>query len=636
MKKKQLGIQIVAAILSAGLLSGSAYAAEDMDYGMEDVVVTAEKIPTKRAQTPANVAVVTAEEIAGHHYQDVAEALNHVNGVNIVKSGADQQHVVTLNGDSRVIVMLNGRRLNNDQGFSIGRYSVDLNQIPTVENIERIEIVKGGASALYGSDAVGGVINVITKKDYGPVKFKLQHAGGSWGNHTYSLTGQGSEKYINWFMYGALEKQSYKYVHLAGNDYSSPESSEKNNRFAFNMIRRIDDTSSVALDFEHTSIHTNLVNFRKTGNTYGFNTAGRSLLDENFNNVGVTFNFKEGTAAPGYLRFYHNYSWIDNFGAYNTTTNGLDYQNGWQLDDNNTLIAGFEFKRSISSNVSNSYEDKTINNRAYFVQDTMKLGDKWTFVPGLRADKHDSFGTHWSPKAALNYQADDKLQLYANWGRVFKAPTADDMFYNVDMSMYGYGKFIGNPNLKPESGYTQSVGANYTFTEGTTLGVNVFQSEIHDAIAWQRVGGDSYMANNQNEKKSGIELNFDRRINDNWSYQLGYTYTNCKVDTGNGNGLVRDTEFLQPNGYHAAVTYKNDKLYASLEGRYATGLDNRSYNNSCFHVWDLNVSYDINKNRTVFFKVNNLTNSEYYLRSGLGTYYPGTGRFFQIGMSYNF
>ena len=108
------------------------------------------------------------------------------------------------------------------------------------------------------------------------------------------------------------------------------------------------------------------------------------------------------------------------------------------------------------------------------------------------------------------------------------------------------------------------------------------------------------------------------------------------MDTGNGNGLVRDTEFLQPNGYHAAVTYKNDKLYASLEGRYATGLDNRSYNNSCFHVWDLNVSYDINKNRTVFFKVNNLTNSEYYLRSGLGTYYPGTGRFFQIGMSYNF
>ena len=79
------------------------------------------------------------------------------------------------------------------------------------------------------------------------------------------------------------------------------------------------------------------------------------------------------------------------------------------------------------------------------MQDTWKFAKKWTLVPGMRMDNHSMFGTHWSPKIAINYLADADTQVYASWGRVFKAPTADDLYYN------NYG-CVGNPNLRPETG----------------------------------------------------------------------------------------------------------------------------------------------------------------------------------------
>lgn len=158
----------MAAVLGFG--SGMSFAAEGNaaenesldEYSMNDVVVTASRMPTERMETPANISVVTAKEIEENHFADVSEALENVNGVTISRQGNFDG--VELNGDERVVVLIDGRRLNNDQGNSTGKGRVDLKMLPSMKNIERIEVVKGGGSALYGSDAVGGVINIITKR----------------------------------------------------------------------------------------------------------------------------------------------------------------------------------------------------------------------------------------------------------------------------------------------------------------------------------------------------------------------------------------------------------------------------------------------------------------------------------------
>lgn len=231
-RKRWVTIGITLALMAG---SSGALAAENVDvqsgggdvYEMDDTIVTAERMPSKTMETPANVAVITAKEIEANHFSSLDEAISHVNGVSVVRQGGGAQQRVRINGNDRVVIMVDGQRLNDDQGVSSGRFSVDMNMLPTMENIQRIEIVKGGSSALYGSDAVGGVINIITKKVY-KNQTKIDMNTGSWNTHNYEITTQGRENDFSWLITGGIQRRGhfdYKF------DGSSPtmENSDYNN-----------------------------------------------------------------------------------------------------------------------------------------------------------------------------------------------------------------------------------------------------------------------------------------------------------------------------------------------------------------------------------------------------------------------
>lgn len=637
-EKRYFHSRILTALLCGSLCLGSssaAWAAADhstdttaasaspaMDeYSMADQVVTAERVPSKPMNTPANVTVITAKEIEANHYQDVAEALQQVNGIVVTRQSVGSHDLVQLNGDDRVVVLLDGQRLNNDQGIS-GRSSVDLQMLPTLRNIERIEVVKGGASALYGSDAVGGVINIITKK-VKENRTTIDANTGSWGTHNMEITNEGHDGSLSWILSAGLQKRSYfKYKHQ-GHDETMPSSDYNNNSFDLHLRNQFDARSSVGLNFEHQSVQSNQY--------YAFEPS--SPQADLFNTFGLVYNFKEGTAVPGFFRYFDNYK-SENFnGHFNTRLYGLDYQNGWQLGRNHTVVVGAEWHQSKSSNVQNGYEDKGITNKAVYLQDTIRLGDKWTFVPGVRVDYHSMFGTHTTPKAALNYNADDKTQVYASWGRVYKAPTADDLYYSADYG-YGYGTY-GNPGLKPESGWTETLGIRHQLDAKTSLQASVFQSEIHDAINWYSEDGKSYYAENVNrEKRRGIELSLQKKADAVWSYDLGYSYIRRELDRKDGAGLTADAKNPQPNGYHIGIHYAKGAWKSNLLGRFGSGLNDNVFASSTYAVFDFNLSYDLNQQTTLYLKVNNLTNQEYSTYNS--KYFPAPGRFFQMGVTYSF
>lgn len=164
---------------------GTAFAAEDLqEFALDDMVVTASRVPTQKVDTPANINVITREEIADQNYASASDALRAIPGVNVLGSGAKGssmgQDKILLNGDERVLVLVDGRRMNLG---SSGNSSADW--LPPVNAIERIEVLKGGGSALYGTDAVGGVINVIMKKAVTSVimlPLRLQAAAGTPSN----------------------------------------------------------------------------------------------------------------------------------------------------------------------------------------------------------------------------------------------------------------------------------------------------------------------------------------------------------------------------------------------------------------------------------------------------------------------
>ncbi|MGM9541033.1 TonB-dependent receptor plug domain-containing protein [Anaerovibrio sp.] len=636
---KKLALQVAVALL-AGTMAGSTALAADNGpdsqvpendsvdvYELEDTVVTAERMPTKKMETPANTAVITAKEIEDNHYQSVDEAIGHVNGVSIVRMAGGLRSYVRINGDDRVVIMVDGQKLNDDQG-GFGRANVDMNMIPSMDNIQRIEVVKGGGSALYGSDAVGGVVNIITKNAV-KNETKVDINTGSWGSHNYSISTQGKEKDFSWFITGGLQKRGHFDYKFNGNSPTMANSDYNNNSFSMKLKNRFSDSDSIAFSYAHRSVDDGQYVCN------GLTSSPNSRLWENFNNYNLTWNFKEDTAVPGYVRFFYNYKWIDQSGSFSNRMMGLDAQYGWKLNDTNTLITGVEWHQSNSENAANGYYGKKLTNKSVFLQDTWKFADKWTLVPGLRMDNHSMFGTHWSPKVAINYVADADTQVYASWGRVFKAPTADDLYYYAD---YGsYGKYYGNPNLRPETGYTETIGINHNINENTSIGFSVFQSELHDAINWMSVGTNNYVQNVDKEKRRGMELSFKQELSPMWSYDLGYSYIKREL-AKNGGPMDVDTANLQPNGYRIGIHYNSGAWKANLLGTIGSGLDAQYYNNnSSYNVWDFNLSYDIKKNITTYFKVNNITNQEYFEQSNSpGYYYPCAGRFYQVGLTCTF
>lgn len=651
--EKKLTMQVMAALLAGAAMGTTAFAAEAENsnaadtavdvYELEDTVVTAERMPTKKLETPANTAVITAKEIEDNHYQSVDEAIGHVNGVSIVHMGGGEIQYVRINGDDRVVVMVDGQKLNNDQGAVSGRASVDLNMIPSMDNIQRIEIVKGGSSALYGSDAVGGVINIITKNAV-KNETKVDINTGSWGSHNYTLSTQGKENDFSWFITGGLQKRGHFDYKFDGNSPTMANSDYNNNSFSMKLKNRFSDANSLVVSYNHKSVDSGLYDCFGANSSLPSNYGNR--LQENFNNYAVTWNYNEDKDVPAYIRFFYNektinmggqdpitYAILQHAPMYNRVM-GIDTQRGWKLSDKHALVTGSEWHQSTSSNSLSGYEDRKLTNISLFVQDTWKFADKWTLVPGMRMDSHSAFGTHWSPKVAINYLADADTQVYASWGRVFKAPTADDLYYKA-------GGMYGNPDLQAETGYTATIGMNHNFNEKTSVGISFFQSRLNDAIAWLNIPGTwNYVATNlDEEKRQGMELTFKHELSPMWSYDLGYSYIKREATQKAYNiDMGTDPSNLQPNGYRIGVHYKSGAWKANLLGTIGSGLEAQYYNNnSSYNIWDFNLSYDIKKNLTTYFKVNNLTNQEYFERqASWGSYYPCAGRFYQVGLTCTF
>ena len=624
--KKHLCMPVTAA-LTLGMMSlgGAHVFASDTgapadEHSLGETVVTATRTPLSVRQAPANVAVITAQEIEQNHYRSASEALEHVNGV--VVDRASGEEYVRLNGDDRVVVMVDGVRLNNDQGVVNGRAGVDLRMIPSVKDIKRIEVVKGGGSALYGSDAVGGVVNIITKR-VTKEQTELDLRTGSWGSHSYELSHMGTAEKLSWQLTAGLDRSSYmRYKGTDGKTHRMPSSDYANNSLSLRLDHRIDPRQSLTLSVLHRTID---------ANSY-YNFLPSSHHDAIYNMVSASYNFKEGTGTPGYLRCYGNFKSVDFSGKYDTRVQGGEYQNSWKLGKDHTLAAGLEWRTSHSTNVANGgYSNKKITNKAVYVQDTIHLGDKWVLVPGVRLDHHSRFGSHSSPKIAVNYNADEKTRVYASWGRVYKAPTADDLFYNnIGWSMYG------NPDLRPESGHTESLGISHNFDARTSLSVDFFQSKLSDAIHWyyDSLTLTSHVANIAHEKKRGMEILFKKRVNANWSYDLGYSYTGIEARGSNDAASRYLNNNNQPNGGRIGVHYNNSRWHVNVLGTMASGLSKQYYGRSRYAAFELNAGYDFADGGTIYARLRNATNQAYSSYSG--TRYPQPARYAEIGVRYQF
>lgn len=639
MKKMSKGLLMTALICGTMNLTVHAQAAEPQEFVLDEYVVTAARTETKLVDTPANVTVIDASRIEERRYTDVSEALKDVPGAVVIDDGTGAtEKKIYLNGDDRVLVMVDGRRVNFDVGAANGRSSYDMNMLPDVSLIERIEVVKGHGGSLYGSDAVGGVINIITKKadhDFGKV------SAGFGSNQARDMKAMYSFKENKTGVTVAASKYKqgyYKYKDVADDATKRWPGNSKfeNEKISLKVSQELTADSSLELGYDHAKMEG--TSLSDISGAYGYTTT-----DKTTNNFYAKYDWVVNDKDAGYLQVYHNdldYKAITNpISHYNEKTFGVDAQQFITTSDTNKIVIGSSWRKS---NVDNKGKyDESIDNLAVFVNDQWEFAPTWTLNAGARLDHHSEYGSEPTLSAGLNKKLDDNSHIYVNWGQVFKAPTTDDLYtYIVDS---GYIT-KGDPNLKPEKGDTWTIGYGTTINEKTNVNVSYFQSDIEDAIIWDWTSSTAgmFVRNVSEQKKRGMEFSVSHELNDNLDVEASYTYVRVKNTNinFNNNELTRDANSI-PNTYRLGLRYHDVKWNADLFLRAGSGADSSKYVDSSYVTVDMSVNYKANDAVTIFAKGYNLFN-EAYAEHGGRTYdgnsysYPAQARRFIAGVEYSF
>ena len=582
-------------------------------------------VPPTPAIPPSqsNTTVITAENMEAHQDTTVQQALQRVTGVTVNEMVPGISSYVKLNGDDRVLILVDGQSLANAQGSGYGRGSVDLASLPGIGAIDHIEVTKGSGSVRYGSGAVGGVINIVTKKG-DRRESSLDAYTGSWGMHGYTLTDSGRAGATSWLVSGSLEQREYyAFPHGANTDHSRGDIAKKS--LSLRLDQDLTDQTLLTVKAYHQDYHGH-------GSTYKADPAGWYLtankpIDRLVNDYSVTYHFKKQTAQPGFLRYFNDYQRTYWSNHYFTRTQGLEWQDNWQLGSHQHVTAGAEWTEDMGTNYEAHYIDKKRHNQAFYAEDALTFG-KFTVTPGLRWDRNSTFGSHQTPRLAMNYKANDAFNVYASWGRVFSPPRLNDQFYMTTSR----GKITsqGNENLQPEEGYTETLGFQYQAGPKTVLEGSVFHSNLQHVIRWNRAVMPHEAENLDEEDKRGFELTWKQKVNDKWDYEGGYSYIRTKVDKGAG--LTFDTTYNQPNGYHAGIHYHSGKWQAGADMTAGTGRNDTYYRNNSYVVWNVSASYSPDAATTMYVKVNNLNDEAYDLYHN----YPAAGRNWQVGVKKKF
>nr|WP_302707140.1 TonB-dependent receptor [uncultured Dialister sp.] len=630
--------KILAASLAVLSLSGGAFCVEAADmpvYTLDGIVVTASRVPEKKIDSNADVSVVTAKEIEEKHYDDVSEAIRHVPGVMVASHGISSQTTnsdqVYINGSPNVVVLVDGMRRNTN-GNSLMNASIG--ELTNMASVDHIEVLKGAASTLYGSDAQGGVINIITKapKENG-VHTTLRASVGNFGRENYNFYNEGREGNLFWTVEAGKEL-----LHQYKDGWGRRVVNHLNaDHYNVKMGYDLGNDSDLVFHYEkYSSDYT----MPKSGTNDRIPSAGTKDNDS----TSLQYKAKINDRLTNLFSIYRNntsfnvpmQSW-----KMDMRTSGISDQLVYEMD-NQTITGGFDWYEDEIRKYPQEQElaGKKVHTAAFYLQDKINITKQWNVTPGIRVDHHSQFGNRTSPSLSIGYMPNDKTNYYFNYKTFFVAPNLYQMYvWNPAWGTYG------NRNLKPETGYTLEFGVNHKFNDTLSGTFNVFHTYAHNMINYDYDMETSVGAykNMDRANINGFNLNLNKEFSRHWSTYVGYTYMHMnaqKDENINNDGSIPESTL------NVGVTYKADKFNASLDGR---GVMNRygkkahpemrDYAN--YWVWDVAANYQFAKGATLFARVNNIFDQFYTdVGSSYGPdtqhWYSAPGRNFEIGMQFTF
>lgn len=628
---------LICSALSLGMASSVGYAAEAEEFTLDEYVVTANRVPVKINEVAADVTVIDNDAIEKGAFSKVSDILR-ANSVNMGGSSVAQYPII--NGDSRVLVLVDGRRMNWSHLVVAGNgKALNIDNLP-VKNIERIEIVRGPNSALYGSDAVGGVINIITKKAK-ENRTTVNSEYGSWNTKHHTLTTEGVDDSISWmFTYDKQKRDNFKYNSpSAGVTREFGSSSIDREYQSLRVDKTLKNNDMLSFELEHREGNDGYglslgSTAEKVKNGTTLYTGEREDSDLNF---ALTYSWNQEKGTADYFRIYQNHNKVNaNYGSaytHDLKAVGSEWKQSWKINEDYNIVGGAEVRKETIDTLSGTkYRNADITTSALFFDNLWKLQDDWSMNAGVRYNHENRFGGDFTSHLSLNKVLSNTTNAYLSWGQAIKNPVFYQMFAISD-------NYVDNENLQPEKGKTITLGVHSKLDPTTDLQASIYKSDIKNAIVWTEINSVSQYQNVDREKRQGLEINLTKKLSTQWNVNTGYSYSKIEQKSYKTGTYAADTLNSRPNGYTLGFQYAQDKWNGGITLLAASGRDTKAYSASSYTTVDMNVNYQADATTKLYLKGLNLGNEAYELTSystTLSGRYPAQGRFVAFGVEKSF
>ncbi len=659
------------AAITVFVMGGVTAQAEELPvYSFDEVVVTATRTENDVKKVPASTQVITQEDIKRGGATSVRNALSMYANIFQKSKVRGGGHDIIIRGmeTKHSLVMVNGRRISNEADANGLGNAMSLDRI-NINDVEKIEIVRGPSSALYGSEAMGGVLNIITKPSKEQTLLTgLEHTSedtshwwhadtGRIGNFSMTLdarfnkinrsmldTATESDPYGTAQTYNAslnyyVNDHSYVNAYM---DYYSQHLKTDMGTPAMKPITLTTSSGAMSLSGQAMLEGTGSKAFKQKN--YGISWNGKTDKNDwqiqaymSKFNWSTTSNTKVlGSIPPAGMAGMFNFL----LQKKNTYDFHHDEHNMWAIEgrdslrvnDHHRVTFGAEYVKdkvagtglgsngdgvhSITENGKTKLSsEKTLSSYAAYLQDEIEYG-KWFIVPAIRYDHHSAYGSHTSPKIGVTYNATDHFRIKANYGDGFKAPSVSQLFYDLDMRMGpSYVHLTGNPNLKPEKSKSWDLGVEAEFGKGYGS-LTYFDNDVDNLIASIPKGTDSnghnlYRYENVNKARiKGLENTLGYRFNDTLEFKVTSTLLDAK-DTSAGKDLTQRARLSQI--YQLIYDDHKDTgwsavLWNQLDYKFVTGKAWESGESvkKSYSLTNFSLTRKVNKDTRVYGSVQNI------------------------------
>lgn len=515
----RLGIVLYACLILCSKLS---LAAEDGPIEVEKIVVTGSRTEENYSDSSRTIDIIGKTEIEETQTSDLSQVLSDTNSVEVSSYGGPGAiKTLKMRGStsSQVMVLIDGRPVNSPRDGQ-----TDLSTIP-LDNIDRVEILHGPASSLYGSSAMGGVVQILTKKP--PILGSSTEATSSFGTF---------RTYQEHLSHG---QRIGKFGYLISGGYQSSQGFRENSAFNskdFNvkMDYNLAPDQNISVD---TGFYNSLVG--APGEITAVDPDDKQRVLKNFIDLdwGATLDANTTISA----KIYNNYDrleFMENEGEtffdtpfakfiHATQTRGIAIQLDKQFNDFYRAIGGFDYILNLNDSTSTAKHKYTVF--AGYLNNEFNISEGLKADLGARIDDYSNFGLEASPSLSFLYKIKERTKLRGLISRSFRAPTFNDLYWPAEY--WTGGGSAGNPNLTPEKGTTGEIGVETDINQNLQTSMTYFKSFYNDLIQWAPDNAGVWMPTNISSAViEGIELTTAWQPIKKLELGLNYTYQTAKDD----------------------------------------------------------------------------------------------------------